>query len=56
MREMCVLHLEKGVPELVRTESPCPHDSAKELIVFFVKEGINLSQLALKVIVSCKVD
>lgn len=45
---MCVLHLEIGVPELVHMESPCPAVSAKELIVFFVKEGINLSQLPLK--------
>lgn len=31
---MCELHLEKVVSELVLTKSPCPDDSAKELIFF----------------------
>lgn len=45
--EMTALHLEKGIAELVLTESPCSDDSASELIVF-VKWGLSLSQPALK--------
>lgn len=48
MRQMCVLHLEIGVPELVHMESPCPAVSAKELIGLFLPLQKRLSRLPLK--------
>lgn len=45
---MCVLHLEKGVPELVQAESPCPDAFAEELDSLFCEGRTSLSQLALK--------